>query len=330
MASSNSDRPRRYGHRMLWLIAAIVIAIVGYVGAWHYVAGRVQAETEATIAELNREGRRANCENPLVRGFPFRIGVFCRSVLYEDARAGIGFRARELRSAAQVYAPRQVVAELDGPALVEFPGINALDVDWDELRASARLAEPLPSLLSVAAQGVRAGPDTGPNQSPTFVSMETGEFHMRPNGPDLDLAVRFSGLIADPELTGGRALPPLRGLADLSVDGAADAIPSRLRGLSGQLRTLSLNLTGEEGARLSGPFEIGRDGLIDARLEVTVRNPRALSATLGEIFPEARDQIATALSGLAALGDEPTLPLTITRGNARLGFLSLGQIPPVE
>jgi hypothetical protein len=30
------------------------------------------------------------------------------------------------------------------------------------------------------------------------------------------------------------------------------------------------------------------------------------------------------------MGDEPTLPLIITRGNARLGFLSLGDIPPVE
>lgn len=330
MASSDSPNPRRGSRRILWLALAIVIVVIGYAGAWHYAAGRVQAAAVEAVADLNRDGRRANCENATARGFPFRIGLFCRSVLYEDAPAGIGFRAREFRSAAQVYAPRQVVAELDGPALVEVPGLNALDVNWQSLRASAMLEEPMPSRVSVEARELSADLEAEPGGGAPLVAVETGEFHMRRNGPDLDLAVRFAGLRADPEATGGRALPPVRGLVDLALDDTADALPVRLRGLSGTLRTLSFTLAGEEGARLSGPFEIGEDGLVEANLELTVQNPRALAETLGEAFPEVAGQIEAALSGLAAMGDEPTLPLNIRQGNVRLGFLSLGQIPPVE
>lgn len=318
---------------MVWLAVAIVVMIAAYVAGWHYVADRVHTEVSSTIAGLNRDGRRANCENSDIRGFPFRIGLFCRSVLYEDARAGVGFRARGLRAAAQVYAPQRLVAELDGPALVEFPGINALDVNWSSLRAGARMASPVPDLVSIEAQDLRADLDSYPTEGAALVAMDSAEFHMRPNGPDLDLAVRFAGLRADPSATGGNRLPPMRGLADLAIDGAANGLPTGtvgLRGLSGTLRTLTVTMGGGEGARISGPFEIGADGLVDARLDITVQNPTALAQTLGEVFPDFHGQIQAAFSGLAAMGDEPTLPLIITRGNARLGFLSLGQIPPVE
>ena len=51
---------------------------------------------------------------------------------------------------------------------------------------------------------------------------------------------------------------------------------------------------------------------------------------LAEIMPEARGQIEAAFSGLVALGDEPTLPLIVNRGTVRMGFLTLGQIPPLD
>jgi hypothetical protein len=332
MASSDSKKPGKFGHRMMWLALAIAAMIAAYVAGWHYVANRVHVEATSAIAGMNREGRRANCENTDVRGFPFRIGIFCRSVLYEDARAGIGFRASGLRSAAQVYAPQRVVAELDGPALVEFPGFSALDVNWSSLRAGARIAQPIPDLVSLEALDLRAALDSEPANGASLLSMDRAEFHMRPTGRDLDLAVRFSGLRADPSAIGGRLLPPMQGLADIVVDGGVDVLPglTGLRGLSGTIRTFSLTLGGNEGARITGPFDIGLDGLINARLDVTVQNPRALAATLAEIMPEARGQIEAAFSGLVALGDEPTLPLIVNRGTVRMGFLTLGQIPPLD
>ena len=80
---------------------------------------------------------------------------------------------------------------------------------------------------------------------------------------------------------------------------------------------------------VSGPFSIGEDGLIDATLKVTMRDPKGLSAMLAEAFPEKRKEISNAFSALAFMGNEPTLPLVIERGEAKLAFFTLGDIPPV-
>ena len=70
-------------------------------------------------------------------------------------------------------------------------------------------------------------------------------------------------------------------------------------------------------------------GLVDAELSVTVREPQALASILAELMPESRSEIELAMTGLSAMGDTPTLPLRIDGGEVRLGFLSLGSIPPL-
>ena len=40
-------------------------------------------------------------------------------------------------------------------------------------------------------------------------------------------------------------------------------------------------------------------------------------------------QIKTSFAGLAAMGDNPTLPLKVSKGRAMLGFIPLGNLPPL-
>jgi hypothetical protein len=69
---------------------------------------------------------------------------------------------------------------------------------------------------------------------------------------------------------------------------------------------------------------------VDADLTVTIRDPKALSAILTKAFPAMADQIRTSFAGLAVMGDNPTLPLRISKGRAMLGFIPLGSVPPLE
>jgi hypothetical protein len=156
---------------------------------------------------------------------------------------------------------------------------------------------------------------------------------MRPNGDDLDLAGSFEALAIDPALAEGRKLPSFAGQSDLTIRNGAKLAASRsiaLRGQSGMIRAASLSTGPDTGVTVSGPFDIGEDGLIDARLQVTIRDPNGLAAVLVEAFPEKRREIGNAVSALTFMGDEPTVPLTIERGEAKLGFIPLGQIPPVQ
>lgn len=326
MASSRDERGQvNYARRFFWFALAIAVAGLVYTGGWYYAADRLVSEVNARVAAVNGDGRRASCENAEARGYPFRIGVFCRSVMFEDARRGLRFRAKELRTVAQVYQPHRLIAELDGPASIEVPGVNALDVSWETMRASMRYARPLPERTSLAGMKVEVRLADDDDSSPAVATAETAEFHVRPAGKGVDVAARFSGLMFDPELVGTDTLPPLSGLVDIVLD----ELGSEPRGRSGTVRTIAVNVDAGTGATISGPVAIDADGLIDAQLEIILRNPRAIGQILADALPESRREIELGVSGLAALGETPTLPLSITKSRVRLGFISLGTIPPI-
>jgi hypothetical protein len=128
-------------------------------------------------------------------------------------------------------------------------------------------------------------------------------------------------------------VPPLSGQSDITINDGVRLIGEKvksLRGQSGTIRELALSTGEATGVTLSGPFSVDDSGLIDANLNVTIRDPRGLSAVLADAIPEKRDQIEQAFSGLAMLGNAPSLPLRIAKGRASLGFIPLGDIPPVQ
>lgn len=325
MASSN-DKPVNYGKRFIWFTLSIVTVIVLYTAGWHYFANRLVGEAQAAITQANRDGRRASCENVEARGYPFRIGLFCRTVMFEDARAGIRFRAMEFRSAAQVYRPNLILGELDGPATLEAPGIPSLDLHWEGMRASVRLQSTQAERVSVEGRNVEVRIDEPGDAAPLLGKAGSAEMHARPAPEGYDLALRFGDLTFDPEIVGTDKLPPLAGLADLLVK----RWQSGGRESDVEIRDLTLSLDQEgSGAKISGPFSVDASGLINAELQVTLRNPKAIGALLIELMPQARREIELGVAGFAMMGDEPTLPLSIANGKVRMGFLSLGTIPPL-
>ncbi len=326
MTSSNPQP--RYARRFLFLGLAIAAAVAGYSYAWSYGADIVVREAQAAVAAVNRDGRRASCEQPEATGFPFRIGITCRRVMYEDARAGVGVRTQGFRSAAQIYDWSRIVAELDGPALVEFPGVNALSVNWRLLQSSLRAGEPVPERISVAADDLAVALDArGDNDQPLFTAARA-ELHARPNGDDVDVALMLRDLATAVQAEGSQ---PLQASADLALAGVARDIAARSRPQprSGTIRSAEIGFGEEAGLSFAGPFSISEDGLLDAELDITVRNAQRLSELLAQAFPQDAGRITTSLAGIAALGDGATLPLTVRRGEASLGFIALGSIPPL-
>ena len=88
---------------------------------------------------------------------------------------------------------------------------------------------------------------------------------------------------------------------------------------------------GEAGSlKVTGPISVDDEGLIDADLEVSIREPKALARALAEAFPEVRREIEQGSAGLSFLGKNPKLPLKIVKSSATLGFIPLGRIPPLD
>ena len=324
--TETETRTPNYGRRIVWLAIFVVVLVGGYSVGWYYLAEGVLARTKETIARMNRDDVSVECANPVVRGFPFRLGVFCDNVAYANATDAIGVTAGNLRTAGQIYDPWRFVAELDGPATVATPRLGSLNLAWDSLRASVRWAEPLPERISMEGGNLSASTPAGA----ALATVGSFEAHMRPNGRDLDLASTFQDVTIDPALVEGRSLPILSGEYDITINdgvGLRGIQPQDLRGRSGIIRNASLDIGSRGGFTVDGTFSIRDDGLLDANLTLKVRDPQGLSTALSEAFPEKRREIRNVASALSFMGSDPTLPLVIDRGEAKLAFFKLGDVP---
>jgi hypothetical protein len=330
MTSSEARRPN-YSRRFFWLSAAIVLLVAGYSAAWFYAAGRLETFAATAIASANGDGRVVDCAKPTARGFPFRIGLYCDSVRFEDQQQHVALDAAAFRSAAQVYNPFHIVAELDSPAAVTAPDIGDIGFSWNNLRASLVFSLDFPDRIAAEVDGLAVEGQAG-GATASLLAAAHAEGHMRRNGPDIDLAGSFDGAAIDPQILKGMQLPPLAGEADLTIADGVDLVlhgNGSLRGRSGTIRTLGLSLDPATGLAVAGPFSVGNDGLLDADLKVTIRNPKGLAEALARIVPDKASQIQMAFTGLAAMGDSPSLPLRISKGKATLGFIPLGNVPPL-
>ena len=329
-ATDATPAPRvpNYGRRILWLGVSIVVVIALYTGAWFYFANLLEKETRSVVQDATENGLDAACDKPTAHGYPFRMGVSCDRIAVSDPAHGLSVSTGAFRTAAQVYDLKHIVGEIDGPAQIGTPEGVSYILNWEGLHASVRLADPLPERISLEGKNVKASLASGT----PLATIAAFEGHVRPNGDDVDLAGLLDGVAVDPSLVQGRMLPALSSRSDISIKNGVTLLDDgveNFRGQSGTIRTLTLTSGADAGVTLSGPFSVDLDGFLDADFSVTLRDPQSMATVLSDAFPEARNQIASGFAGLAFLGAAPTLPLKIVKGKAMLGFIPLGQIPPI-
>ena len=330
MASSdqngNKAPPRAMSRRFAWLAFAIIAAIGLYTAGWFYLADRMEDDVARVIGEARDRGAEADCTRAQARGYPFRIGLFCDGVAYADRKAGISLSGTGLRSAAQIYQPDRIVGELD--TLSIDLARAGLGVDLSDIRYSTRLASPLPELVSVAGTRLAAAEASGAR----LAAASAAQAHMRPRGEDLDIAGSVSQLRLEKQSGAPPDLPPLDAAWDLTLEQGVALLqtsPDSLRGMSSEIRNITVK-SGTAGIVVSGPFAVDRAGLIDATLTIAISDPSALIAILRQVFPDMRPQLGQAEALLAAMGDNPRLPLSISKGEMQMGFFSVGRIPPLD
>jgi hypothetical protein len=324
----------RPGRRIVWLGVAVVVACLLYTAGWFVFAGQIEQRLPALFALTERQGVRTDCANASVQGYPFRIGIFCDRTTIDFARDNIALKAGALRSAAQVYNPRHIVSELDGPAsLTGDRGLSAR-ADWQLLHASTVFAGDGVDRASLEGKGATLVLDS--DDLPITISGDSRRFaaHVRRNEGDLDAVVEVddfsSPLTLDTKHISLQAT--VVGGAEFLKEGARPD----LRGRTVRLHDLSSEFAAGGTVSLSGDVAFGVDGLASGDLRIRLGDYQAVAARIGELQPELAEQINRFAPILVALDTEPddgadtvTLPLTIRNGNASIGILPLGKIPPL-
>ena len=330
MKSSDQNRPKS-GHGLLWLVGVLVALFALYSAGWFWTANRLKTETAGLIAALASKGVQADCANMAVAGYPLRLAVTCDSLAYQDDARAVAASAGSVDAAASLFVPLWPSADFRGPLRTVAPGMTPLWIDWDGLRATTALWWPLPSRLTLAAEGLSGQTDPEDGDPVQLFSAGNAEAEFRPVGGDLAYSGRVSDLEIDAEAIGGRQVPPLDASGDATIKNGLALLRTGTRSLRGQsidIGKLQLS-SGEARVTLSGPLSVDEQGLIDARLEIRLRNPKAVGEVLGGVIPERKSQIEQGFAALAMLGGG-ALPLTVVKGKASLGFIPLGRIGPVR
>ncbi len=329
---ASRERPARsYSRRFAWLAAAIVAVIGLYTAGWFYMAGVLQSQAGEALSRIERDGGVALCANREARGYPFRIGLFCDEIGITDANGKVEVRGRGLRTAAQVYDPFKIVGELDS-LRIGYPGSEPdYTASASDMRFSAVVAQPMPERASLTLSGITVAADQETSDL-VSVTAAAGEAHMRRNAGDVDIAMEARDIIlAARGVTTSIAVPGVA--VDFTIEDGVQRLERQtesLRGMSFVIRNASVSLGDEAGVRVSGPVSVDDDGLVDASLQIVVEKPESVAQRIGEALPEQKDRIQAAMTGFAALGDSPSLPLSIKKGVARIAFITLGQVPAVK
>ncbi|MBP1852179.1 DUF2125 domain-containing protein [Rhizobium halophytocola] len=323
--------------KILLLGLAIVAVCVVYSGAWYVAATTLQGRLERIFKDQNPWRANVTCENQDLRGYPFRIGVFCDTLSFDDPKRGISGTFGALRSAAQVYAPGHIIWELDGPGQVRTTNGELISLEWSDLRSSVVTGLTAIKRSSVEAKQFHATmtPPTGlPMAEVRSPSIET---HVRANGDDLDYAA--IGRDIELSLDGGKfTLPLFSASVDMTLADRADLMGFRggetdLHGLKTEIRKVAIALGEKQEISASGPLSVDDKGRLSGNLRLEINGVSEIAKTLKDFAPEAADNIDTGDKVLIALfgGDQKgSAEFKIRKGVVTLGIFPIYTIPPIR
>ncbi|MDH4413471.1 MAG: DUF2125 domain-containing protein [Rhizobium sp.] len=315
----------------------IVLVIAVYSVGWYFAAEFLKNRILTFFGGGNPAGVSATCEDARMGGYPFRFRLTCSRLAFDDHFQGVAASFGPVRAAAQIYNPGHIVWEMDGPAEIRSAlGFNTA-LNWTNMQSSFRIGFSGLSRSSLVMEGLSATVTSTVSSLQLQVTAPSAQSHVRQNEGNLDYAT----LIRDMGISiGGTkiALPPVSTSLDATFadkGGLLDprvAQEQKLYGTKGEIRRMVVDLGEGRVLTLSGPFQVGDDGMLSGRIKVEIEQINAWRDAVKTAYPDQADMIdnvANVLRALAFGRDDSEAEITIENGVASLGFIPLGQIPPL-
>jgi hypothetical protein len=329
-----SSQPVNVSRKLLWLALSVFAICVLYSAAWFIGVSKGHDWLERRLSNFG-DSMSATCPGMDIKGFPFRIGVFCTSATLTNPINHINISTGAVRTMALVYNPGKAVFEIDGPAQASLPDATTVTSNWSNLDGS--LGAGLSGLkhLSVAIDKASAEIISAILPGPMTIATGHGEFHARQNGDNLDIAALAENNTASTSL-----LPQQLPLFSISIDATLDKLAGLLEAkalqpgteINGTIHRLALDFGNDGFLTLSGPFSIAADGYLSGDFDLSAENFEALRSTLKASFPQASPTIdvsAILMKSLSKDGTNATVRLNVRAGTILLGVIPVGFIPPL-
>lgn len=336
--NSTKSTGMRPSTKILWLGVSIVFVVVFVFFGWNWTADKLKASLSDKLTELSSNDKTITCNNLDIEGFPFRLGVRCSHTAFDDNKRRFGLSAGALRTAAQIYKPGKVIAELDGPMLLSDKS-NQLEINWGNLKASASIDFTDITRTSIEASDLRIDFTNTVFKELGSLLADDLQVHLRQNENDLDIAASADKLTAHTK--GDRTILPSSEFFVVAklMDGA-NALAHKRSDKNFDIRGKDINLEhfnfiGENGAKFSadGPLNVSSKGLLNGELNLTISKASEFLQIAQTSYPEIAKNIAQINALLpmfqnGANGDIK-IKLTLRDGFVQAGLFPLGFIPAI-
>jgi hypothetical protein len=337
--SIRDGAPGRRRRLPIGILLFVAVLVAGWTAAWTWARSRGLEEMDVQLARLAARGVTIVCPERAVGGWPFRLEVSCRDPGVEIAAQGVGGSVAALRVVAQIWDPKLVLFEADGPLVADAAGRARVDATWRRLSASLRLRPGGVERLSLSVEGIDATARSGEGRV-DHLKAEHLEAHGRTSGErggDVDVAL--SAAAATLELAGRRIGPPR---SDVGLDATFhDLLPpgpgeplAVFAARGGRIAPVHARFA-VGGVRVEGKGEVtlGLDGLLDGSIAFVGQGLEAVVTQAAALGPET----ASLLGGFVLLGkpsQDPEMPgrrldLVIDHGRPRFGRLQLPAMAPL-
>nr|WP_272209831.1 DUF2125 domain-containing protein [Marinicella sp. W31]MDC2875662.1 DUF2125 domain-containing protein [Marinicella sp. W31] len=331
---AGSTRTRKY---LKWTLIVLVIVLVAYSLGWFFIARTVKARIFELLEGQNGSSTVVSCEDIGYQGFPASFGFYCDSLHVRDRQTNAVFDTPKLLAEAPVYAPWSVLASVTGPANLDNDAGMILRSEWEHLGGKLIYGRSAPRLISFDVERLTARFAVPAGQQGTLTA-EYAHGLVRNDDGDLDLAFTVNDGVLRPR-NNADALPSvsLNLLATVDDGGSLLATkeirPQALRGKSGIVNQATLAIGDRQShIAVSGPFAFDHEGYLDGRFSVELTGIDGVSQIIQLALPQAARSVST-VAGLikSFTGGQRTMALDIrvAHGRAVLGFIPLGQIPPI-
>ena len=198
--------PRRSRFWLFFPFVLLGVLLAGWSAAWLVIRARTAEGLDNWLANESVAGRRWDCPERSIGGYPFRIEVACARVSLQSRDLAV--TTGRLLTVTQIYTPRHTIAELEGPVRVTGPGVT-LEGAWSSLRASIHRGPQALQRASLVAEGPNLKA-SGLPVGAIAASARRFEAHLRPSAslPESDAAFELAASAAEAVVP---ALDPILG-----------------------------------------------------------------------------------------------------------------------
>lgn len=280
----------------------------------------------------------AACKNGDVVGFPGAISLVCAPYNLDErltvSEANLAFPLTDIgRGHLSLKSPAQFQPRLSarGPLLAQWDVLDLtaeltlIGRELEELRLNTRA-------LELIAGPHNLGIDT---LSALFVPRNKVDLALRVDADSINAFLPYGLRVAPVDLRGEVVLA--NGTPRLAASGYNWR---RLLKAGASFDILELRLETPDGGQLAlaGPVTISPKGTLSGQVRIGAQGEQALVAWAQGLGPQAQQGIRTLIQAVAGAGQPalfgsvtlPAINVQITDGAVRLGFITLGKIPPLR